>query len=195
MSNSVQILWERFLTKKPYFIAEAGVNHEGDLELAKKLIISAKNSGADAIKFQSYKASTLTTKNAPRFWDYDKEIIKNGSQFDSYSALDSFGEKEHLKLKQICDEHNIEFFSTPFDFESIEYLEKIDVRMHKVASCDITNFPLLKKLSKTNKIILESKTFLVILGFPRPKVARKGDFLLVDKNNRICNYCHNVTSV
>lgn len=156
MNNSVKYLWKQFLSKKPYFIAEVGVNHEGSLKLAEKLIKSAKNSGADAIKFQSYKASTLTTKNAPRFWDYDKEPIKGGSQFDSYSVLDSFGRSEHFKLKEICNKYDIEFFSTPFDFEAIDYLEEIGVKMHKVASCDITNFPLLKRLSKTNKIILLS---------------------------------------
>ena len=153
VDNNIDKLWKKFLSNKPYFIAEAGVNHEGDLSLAEELIKSAKNSGSNAIKFQSYKASTLTTKDAPRFWNYEKEPIKDGSQFDSYSALDSFGKNEHMKLKELCDEYEIEFFSTPFDFESIDYLEEIGVRMHKVASCDITNFPLLKKLAKTNKIM------------------------------------------
>lgn len=151
--KEINKLWEELMNGRPYFIAEAGVNHEGDLELGRELIKSAKNSGADAIKFQSYKASTLTTKNAPRFWDYDKEPIKDGSQFDSYSALDSFGKEEHFKLKNICDEYDIEFFSTPFDFESIDYLEDIGVKMYKVASCDLTNFPLLERLAKTGKII------------------------------------------
>lgn len=151
--NEIDKLWLELKGGRPYFIAEAGVNHEGDLELGRELIKSAKNSGADAIKFQSYKASTLTTKNAPRFWDYEKEPIKDGSQFDSYSALDSFGSKEHFELKRICDEYDIEFFSTPFDYESISYLEDIGVRMHKVASCDLTNFPLLRRLAKTGKII------------------------------------------
>ncbi len=70
--------------------------------------------------------------------------------------LDSFGMEEHLELKKLCQKHEIEFFSTPFDYEAIDYLEKIGVRMHKVASCDITNYPLLTKLARTNKIILLS---------------------------------------
>lgn len=154
--KNIEELWLQFKSKTPYFIAEAGVNHLGDMELAEALIKGAKDGGADAIKFQSYKAATLTTKDAPRFWDWDGEDNKSGSQHDSYSTLDSFGQSEHAQLKNICEKYDIEFFSTPFDYDAIDYLEEIGVRMHKVASCDITNFPLLLKLAKTQKIILLS---------------------------------------
>jgi len=154
--KNIEELWLQFKSKKPYFIAEAGVNHLCDMELAEELIKGAKRGGADAIKFQSYKASTLTTENAPRFWDWEGEDKKDGSQHDSYSKLDLFGKDEHIQLKNLCIKYDIEFFSTPFDYSAIDYLEDIGVRMHKVASCDITNFPLLIKLAKTQKIILLS---------------------------------------
>jgi len=75
---------------KTVIIAEAGVNHNGKMHFAKKLVDEAKKAGADIIKFQTYKASNLTTQKAPRFWNWKNERIKNGSQFDSYYNLDSF---------------------------------------------------------------------------------------------------------
>ena len=92
-------------------IAEAGVNHLGDLKLAEKLISSAAKAGADIIKFQTYKAKELTTRKAPRFWNWEGEIKKGGTQYDSYSVLDTFGKKEHLELRNLCEEYDIEFIS------------------------------------------------------------------------------------
>ena len=149
-------LWEKIKTGQPFSIAEAGVNHLGSLELGEKLIASAAASGASAIKFQSYKAKTLCTKDAPRFWDWDGEEKKDGSQFDSYSILDSFGKEEHAKLKEMCEKYGIEFMSTPFDFESVDYLDEIGMRAYKIASCDITNHPLLKRVASKGKIVMLS---------------------------------------
>src|SRR3989344_5074020 len=95
-------MWEKLIQDKAYVIAEAGVNHLGSLELGEKLIKGAKEGGADAVKFQSYKAGKLCVKNAPRFWDWQGEVKKDGSQFDSYAILDSFGKEQHLALKEIC---------------------------------------------------------------------------------------------
>ena len=86
----------KFKKAKTIIIAEAGVNHNGKISYAKRLVDGAKKAGADIIKFQTYKAQDLTTKNAPRFWNWEGEKIKKGSQFDSYSNLDSF-EKTHYK--------------------------------------------------------------------------------------------------
>ena len=92
---SADSLWELLRSGKPFFIAEAGVNHLGSLALGERLIKEAADAGASAIKFQSYKAKNLCTRDAPRFWDWDGEVEEEGSQFDSYSHLDSFGEREH----------------------------------------------------------------------------------------------------
>lgn len=152
----MQKLWEKLKSGKPFFIAEAGVNHLGSIELGRRLIKEAAESGAHAIKFQSYKAKNLTTKDAPRFWDWEGEIKENGSQYDSYSLLDSFGEEEHLALKKICDEYNIEFMSTPFDDEATDYLDRIGIRAYKIASCDVTNHPLLEHVASKGKIVMLS---------------------------------------
>jgi len=149
-------LWERLETGKPFFIAEAGVNHLGSIEIGRQLIEKAAQAGAHAIKFQSYTAKNLTTKDAPRFWDWNGEVEEKGSQFDSYSLLDSFGEKEHEMLKKICDENNIEFMSTPFDNEATDYLYKVGINAYKVASCDVTNHPLLKHIASKGRIVMLS---------------------------------------
>ena len=137
-------------------IAEAGVNHNNSLMIAEKLIKSAKKAGADIIKFQTYKAEKLVAKNAPRFWDWKGEIKKKGTQYDSYKRLDKFGFNEYKFLKKLCDKYKIEFMSTPFDEESADMLQKIGVNGFKVASCDITNFLLLKHLAKKKLPILLS---------------------------------------
>lgn len=149
-------LWKRIKSGKPFSIAEAGVNHLGSIELGEKLIASAAKAGASAIKFQSYKAKTLCTKNAPRFWDWEGEVKKEGSQYDSYSLLDSFGKEEHNKLKNICDEYGIVFMSTPFDFEATDYLDEIGMEAYKIASCDVTNHPLLRRVASKGKIVMLS---------------------------------------
>ena len=146
----------RFSNNRTVIIAEAGVNHLGKINYAEELIKSAARAGADIIKFQTYKAEKLTTKSAPRFWSWEGERKKKGTQFDSYSNLDSFNIDDYLKLKKICKKYNIEFMSTPFDFDSVNILETLNVGGYKIASCDITNFPLLKYIAKTRKPVLLS---------------------------------------
>ncbi len=154
--RNVDSLWSRIVSGEPFFIAEAGVNHLGSIELGERLIREAAAAGAQAIKFQSYKAKNLCTKNAPRFWDWDGEIEEEGSQFDSYSHLDSFGEAEHAELKRLCDDYNIEFMSTPFDDEATDYLDRVGIRAYKIASCDVTNHPLLQHVGSKRKIVMLS---------------------------------------
>tara|TARA_B100001059_G_scaffold235561_1_gene281640 strand:+ start:15473 stop:16525 length:1053 start_codon:yes stop_codon:yes gene_type:complete len=137
-------------------IAEAGVNYNNSLDIGEKLIQSAKSSGCDIIKFQTYKAEKLVVKNSERFWDWDGEELSSGSQFDSYKLLDSFGKKEYIRLKEICDHNEIEFLSTPFDEESSNMLVDIGINGFKIASCDITNKNFLKHLSKHKKPLLLS---------------------------------------
>ena len=145
-----------FKKNKTVIIAEAGVNHNGKLKFGKRLIDEAKKAGADIIKFQTYKAKKLTTKNAPRFWNWKGETKKKGTQYDSYSNLDSFNKNEYRQLINYCKKNKIEFLSTPFDEESANMLVEIGMKGFKVASCDITNHPFLEFLAKKKLPILLS---------------------------------------
>ena len=145
-----------FKKNKTVIIAEAGVNHNGKLKFGKRLIDEAKKAGADIIKFQTYKAKKLTTKSAPRFWNWQGELKKNGTQHDSYSNLDSFNKNEYRQLINYCKKKKIEFLSTPFDEESANMLVEIGMKGFKVASCDITNHPFLEFLAKKKLPILLS---------------------------------------
>ena len=154
--NNFKIGNVSFNDKSCVIIAEAGVNHNCKIEMAEKLIIEAKNSGADIIKFQTYKANKLVIKKSPRFWNWDGEKKPDGTQHDSYSTLDKFNFEDYKKLKKLCDKYKIEFMSTPFDNESVDLLLRVGVKGFKIASCDITNFPLLKKVARTKLPILLS---------------------------------------
>ena len=139
-----------------YVIAEAGVNHNGSLNRAKDLIKKAAEAGADAIKFQTYKADKLVTKTAPRFWDWKGEAKKGGTQHDSYSLLDKFPLKYYPELIKTCKKYGIEFISTPFDEESADALVKFGMKAIKVSSSDVTNLPFLAYLAKFKLPILLS---------------------------------------
>ena len=138
---------------KPYIIAEAGVNHEGSIEIAKRLIDEAADAGANAIKFQTYKASTLASKDSPAYWDLTKEPTK--SQFDLFSKHDKFWKKEMEELKKYCDEVDLEFMSTPFDMESAKFLNDL-MDVYKISSSDITNKPFIEYICGFNKPIILS---------------------------------------
>ncbi len=152
----VKNIYNKILNDKPIIIAEAGVNHNGFKSIGKKLIDAAKRAGADCIKFQTYKSHKLTTKNAKRFWSWDGEKKKKGTQHDSYSVLDSFEFKDYKDLSDYCRKKKIEFQSTPFDLDSIKLLEKLKVQTYKIASCDITNHQLITEIAKTKKPIFLS---------------------------------------
>jgi len=138
---------------KPYIIAEAGVNHECRIELAKRLIEEAKEAGADAIKFQTYKAETLASKRSPPYWDTTKEATR--SQYELFQKYDKFWKKEYEELKKYCDDVGIEFLSTPFDSESAKFLNDL-VPAFKIASSDITNRPFIEYICGFNKPIILS---------------------------------------
>ena len=138
---------------KPYIIAEAGVNHEGSMDLAKRLIDEAKEGGAHAIKFQTYKAETLASKKSPSYWDNTKESTK--SQFELFKKYDKFWKSEYEKLKEYCDQCEIEFMSTPFDVESANFLNDL-MDVFKISSSDITNLPFIEYMCSFGKPILLS---------------------------------------
>ena len=139
--------------QRPYIIAEAGVNHEGSIEIAKRLIYEAKKGNADAIKFQTYKASTLASKDSPAYWDLKKE--KTNSQYKLFKKYDKFWKKEFELLKNECDKVDIEFLSTPFDIESSIFLNDL-MQVFKISSSDITNKPFIKFICNFNKPIILS---------------------------------------
>ena len=138
---------------KPYIIAEVGVNHEGSMVLAKRLIDEAKEGGAHAVKFQTYKAETLASKNSPAYWDLTKEPTE--SQFELFKKHDSFWKSEMQELKDYCDEVGLEFMSTPFDTESAEFLNDM-MDVFKISSSDITNKPFIEYICGFGKPILLS---------------------------------------
>ena len=138
-----------------YIIAEAGVNHNGKLELALQLVDIAKKSGADAIKFQTFKANKLASKEADKA-KYQKETTdSNESQVDMLKKLE-LSYDEFKQVKNYCLEKEIEFISTPFDLESADFLNELNVNTYKIGSGDLTNYPLLKKVAKTGKKMILS---------------------------------------
>lgn len=137
----------------PLVIAEAGVNHEGRLDLARRLIEEARESGADVIKFQTYKAGTIASKDSPSYWDTGKEPTR--SQYELFLKYDGFGRTEFAALKEHCDAVGIEFLSSPFDVESAAYLEPM-MGAFKISSSDITNKPFIQALAGYGKPILLS---------------------------------------
>tara|TARA_B100000795_G_C22803179_1_gene443090 strand:+ start:1538 stop:2575 length:1038 start_codon:yes stop_codon:yes gene_type:complete len=142
-----------YKNKKPFFIAEAGVNHENNLNLAEQIICEAKKGGADSVKFQTYKAETIASKKSPAYWDTTK--IKINSQFKLFKKYDHFNKIDYIKLKKICDHNKIDFMSTPFDHESALMLNKL-VKHFKIASADLTNYPLIQTVCSFNKPIIIS---------------------------------------
>jgi sialic acid synthase SpsE len=137
----------------PYVIAEIGVNHEGSLDQAKRLIDLAKQGGANAAKFQSYKANTLASKNSASYWDTSKESTR--SQHELFTKYDKFGPEEYESLAEHCRKVEIDFLSTPFDDDAIEFLDVL-VPFYKIASADLTNIPFLRKVAAKKKPVVLS---------------------------------------
>lgn len=137
-----------------FIIAEAGVNHNGDLDLAKKLVEAAVAAGVDAIKFQTFKAEELVTRAAPKA-NYQKATTGEGNQYAMLKQLE-LSLEDHIILKNYCQEQGIIFLSTPFDFASADLLERLDLPFYKISSGDITNLPFLEYIAKKNRPVLLS---------------------------------------
>ncbi|PIP98575.1 MAG: N-acetylneuraminate synthase [Shewanella sp. CG18_big_fil_WC_8_21_14_2_50_42_11] len=138
-----------------FIIAEVGVNHNGSLELAKQLVDVAKDCGADAVKFQTFKAATLVTKAAKQADYQTTNTGKQESQFDMLKRLE-LSEEDHQELVVHCQQQQIEFMSTPFDLQSIQFLNGLGVERFKIPSGEITNYPYLKMVGAYNKEIVLS---------------------------------------
>lgn len=138
-----------------FIIAEAGVNHNGDIEIAKRLVDEAALAGADAIKFQTFKAESLVCKDA-RKADYQMTTTEQSeSQFDMLKKLELTSEM-HEQLIEYCTQKGIMFLSTPFDIDSIHYLVDCGINILKVPSGEITNYPYLREIGKTGKKVILS---------------------------------------
>jgi len=147
---------------KCFIIAEIGVNHGGCVDLAFKMIDEAKKCGADAVKFQTFKASRLVDKNTPKV-DYQMSTTdENESHFDMIKALE-FKYEDHEPVIDYCRSKKIEFISTPYDIESAVFLDKLGVKLFKTASADIVDLPLHKFLAATRKPVIIS-TGMATLG-------------------------------
>lgn len=146
---------------RPYIIAEIGVNFYDTakvrgvtpIEEAMRYIDEAKAAGIDAVKFQSYKAATIASKNSPAYWDTTKESTQ--SQYELFCKFDSFGEDEYRRLYRHCKDVGIDFMSTPFDYASADYLcDMVDI--YKISSSDLSNLPFIRHIARKGKPIFLS---------------------------------------
>ncbi|WP_270978418.1 N-acetylneuraminate synthase [Campylobacter helveticus] len=141
--------------KKVLIIAEAGVNHNGDLNLAKKLIEQAAKAGADIVKFQTFKAEDCVSIKAKKAKYQLENTAKDESQLEMIKKLE-LSREAHFELMKHCKKHNIAFLSTPFDLESVAFLQSLNLSYFKIPSGEITNFPYLKAVAKCKKKVLLS---------------------------------------
>jgi sialic acid synthase SpsE len=139
---------------RPYIVAEIGVNHEGDLDRAKRMIEAVARAGGHAAKFQTYKAELLATRaTSPAYWDRSEEPAD--SQFGLFQRWDSFNDADYLSLSEHSRDCGIDFLSTPFDLGAVDSVAPLAPAL-KIASADITNVPLLRKVARQRKPVLLS---------------------------------------
>ncbi len=137
-----------------YVIAEAGVNHNCDVQLGYRLIEMAGRSGADAIKFQSYKASKISTRVAPRYWTEKDD--PHGTQWDTFARLDTLSDRDFKALLGHARQVGLTAFSTPFDDDAVDLLASLDVPAFKIASADITCHGLIARAARVGKPMILS---------------------------------------
>lgn len=169
-------------SKKVFIIAEAGVNHNGCIETAKRLIKVASEAGADAIKFQTFKAENIVTKKAKKAQYQINNESGTDSQYEMLKQLE-IDHRAHRELIAFCQQHDIMFLSTPFDIESINLLHELGIEIFKIPSGEITNLPYLRSIGSLKKEIIlstgmsnlneigEALEVLVNAGTPKEKVT------------------------
>lgn len=142
-------------SRKTFIIAEAGVNHNGDLAMAKQLIEVAAAAGADAVKFQTFNADKLVSKHAPKA-EYQKQTTDaSQSQLDMIRKL-ALTKEDHYELLEHCKSHNIMFLSSAFDEESLDLLEELQLPLYKIPSGELNNIPFLRRIAQTKKPVILS---------------------------------------
>ena len=140
---------------KTFIIAEAGVNHNGSLELAKQLVEAAAQAQADAVKFQTFQAKELVSVHAPKA-EYQKQTTDaSESQLEMIRKLE-LSREDHLALIEHCRKHQILFLSSAFDLSSLDLLEELQMPIYKIPSGEITNLPMLRRIAKTQKPVILS---------------------------------------
>ena len=140
---------------KPFLVAEISANHCGDFKMAKKLIKCAKDNNADAVKLQTYNADTMTIKSNKKYFKIKNGLWKNYNLWDLYDKAHTPFEW-HNKLFEYAKKLGIIIFSTPFDETAVDLLEKLKCPIYKISSFEMTDIPLIKKISRTNKPIIMS---------------------------------------
>ena len=171
---------------KVFIIAEVGVNYYdiaekekiSAIEAAKLMIDKAKEGGADAVKFQSYKAEKFVIENSPAYWDLNEE--PSTSQFELFKKYDKFGEEQFKELSYYCASKDIIFMSTPFDFEAADYLYNL-MDIFKISSSNITNLPFIEHIAKKSKPIFLS-TGAATLG----EIEVAVNTIISTGNNELC---------
>ena len=161
-----------------FIIAEAGVNHNGSFELAKKLVDKAVWAGADCIKFQTFNSKNLVSKNAQKAEYQKKTTDSSESQLDMLKKLE-LSKEEFVELRDYCNQKEIMFLSTPFDLESIDFLASIGVRTWKIPSGEITNYPFLRAIGKRKESVIMS-TGMCTLDEVRDTIKVLKDFGTTD---------------
>ena len=142
--------------KRTLIIAEAGVNHNGSIEMAKKLVDVASNAGVDYVKFQTFNSKKLVSIKAKKAsYQINNTKIRSESQLEMLERLE-LSKDDHLELIKYCDSKKIKFLSTAFDLESIDFLNNLNIDLFKVPSGEITNLPYLRKIGNLNKPIILS---------------------------------------
>ena len=168
-----------------YTIAEAGANHESDVNKAFKLIDAAVEGKADSIKFQTYTAKKLTTKTAPKFWDFGD---MNETQYEVYSKLDALKNSDWAQIFEYAQKKKITCFSTPFDTDSCDLLYSLEVPAFKIASCDITNLPLIKHVAK------KKLPLFISCGMANDEEVKEAVSIIEDTGNQEIIIMHCMTS-
>jgi len=157
--------------EEPYYlIAEIGVNHGGDFDLAVQMIESVAKAGGQAAKFQTYKADKIAAVDSPSYWDRNEEPTE--TQHKLFQKYDSFDKDHYEELAKACTRNNIDFLSTPFDTDCIDWLMPL-MPYAKIASADITNHLLLEEVAKHKKI-----TFMSVGAANDEEIAESTELLL-----------------
>ena len=136
-------------------ITEAGVNHNGSIEIAKRLVDKAKDAGADYVKFQTFKTEKIVSKNAKKAYYQTVNTKNDDSQFSMLKKLE-LGYEDFTELKRYCEQKGIIFLFSAFDFDSIDFLDHIGVKEWKIPSGEITNLPYLEKIARLHKPVIIS---------------------------------------
>lgn len=137
-------------------LLDAGVNHNNDPKRALELIRTAKEEGASAIKFQTYTASEISTKAAPRYWDPKLDTDRGKTQYEMFTKVDKLPKEAYYEMKAYAKELKIAFSSSPFGMESAKFLEKLGIDFFKIASAEMTDYNMIKFIAETGKAMIFS---------------------------------------